>query len=225
MTIRDAAGAVGVARGPDLTDATARRRLLLDIVRRRVRPGSGSAVDFLRTRTWSEPTVDLHRIRTPFVLVGATATALYMPERQSEDVDILILASDAAELHRELTEAGCTLEGRLTIGGSSWQTPGGRLDVIEADAPWAADAVGTPNRSPTGLPVISLPYLVLMKLHASRTIDLGDVTRMLGLADEAAREQIREVVRAYYPEALEDVESMIDLGELELRTSERREDE
>ena len=224
MTTRDAPGAAGAARGPDLSEPAARRRLLLDIVRRRVRPGSGSTVEFLRTRTWSEPEVDLHRIRTPFVLVGATATALYMPERLSQDVDILVLASDAAHLHRELIAAGCTQVGTLTIGGTSWQTPGGRLDVIESNEAWARDAIRAPNRCPTGLPVISLPYLVLMKLQASRSIDIGDVTRMLGLADENAREQIRDVVRAFYPEAIEDVESMIVVGGLELQTPERREE-
>ena len=225
MTMGGAPDTTGVAHGPDLTDPTARRRLLLSIVRRRVRPGSGSTVEFLRTRTWSDPAVDLHQLRTPFVLVGATATALYMPERLSNFVDILALASDAAALHRELIEAGYTQVGTLTIGGTSWQTPSGHLDVIESDAPWVKDAVRAPNRSPTGLPVISLPYLVLMKLQASRSIDIGDVTRMLGLADESAREQIRDVVRIYYPEAVEDVESMIVVGELELQTPERREGE
>ena len=37
---------------------------------------------------------------------------------------------------------------------------------------------------PDGLPIIDLPYLVLMKLSASRTQDLADISRMLGLADE-----------------------------------------
>lgn len=222
MTNRDTSDTAGVARKPDLSDPTARRRLLLEIARRRARPGSGSTIEFLRTRTWSEPEVDLHQIRTPFVLVGATATALYMPERVTNDVDILVLAADAAALHRELIEAGYTQTGTLTIGGTSWQTPGEQLDVIESDAAWAKDAIHAPNRSPTGLPVIPLPYLVLMKLHASRSIDIGDLTRMLALADKPAREQVRNALRIYDPEALEDVASMIVLGELELQTPEHR---
>ena len=104
--------------------ATHRRKELLAIIRRRVRPGSGSSLDFLRRRTWSEPSVDLHRLRTPFVVVGATATALYMPERLTKDVAILVLAKDAPALHHELNRAGCIRIGMLTIGGSTWRTPG-----------------------------------------------------------------------------------------------------
>ena len=169
--------------------------------------------------------MELHRLRTPFVVVGATATSLYMPRRSTEDVDILVLARDAPRLHRELAEAGSVRVGTLTIGGTTWETPGGRLDVIESSEPWAAAAVATPNRSPTGLPVIALPYLVLMKMQASRGRDLGDLLLMLALADEPAREQVRNAVRVYQPDALDDVESMIVLGELELQTPERQPEE
>jgi hypothetical protein len=72
--------------------------------------------------------------------------------------------------------------------------------------------------------VIALPYLVLMKLRAGRSLDIGDLTRMLGLADETAREEVRTVVRTHQPDAIEDVESMIAIGELELRTPEREPD-
>lgn len=202
-----------------------RRRQMLDLVRRRVRPGSGSTIEFLRTRTWSDPAVDLHAIRTPFVIVGAVATALYMPRRATEDVDLLVLASVAPQLHQELIAAGGVRVGTLSIGGTSWQTSGGQLDVIESSEPWAEDAIRTPNRSSTGLPVIALPYLVLMKVRASRGRDLGDLMRMLALADEPTRDQIRDVVRAHQPDALEDVESMISLGELELQDPERHRDE
>ena len=205
--------------------ASVRRRQILDLVRKRVRPGSGSTVTFLRARTWSDPDVDLHRLRTPFVVVGAVATWLYMPQRATKDVDILVLARDAPSLHRELTSAGSVRVGSLTVGGTSWETPEGELDVIESSEPWAEAAVAFPNRSPTGLPVIALPYLVLMKLQASRAQDLADLVRMLALADEPTRGQVRDVVRRFEPGVLEDIESMIALGELELRTPERAPDE
>jgi hypothetical protein len=107
------------------------------------------------------------------------------------------------------------------IGGSSWQTPSGMLDVIASDESWAEEAIAQPMRSPTGLPIIALPYLILMKLRASRSIDIGDMTRMLGLADAPARQQVLDLIRRYRPDAIEDVESMIALGELELQRPER----
>ena len=55
-----------------------------------------------------------------------------------------------------------------------------------------------------------------MKFNASRTIDLGDIARMLGLADESALAQVRDVFRQFAPDGLEDLESLIALGKLEL---------
>ena len=216
----------GTSRTVSAADAASlHRRRILDLVRKRVRPGSGSTITFLCMRTWSDSTVDLHRLRTPFVVVGAVATWLYMPQRATKDVDILVLARDAPSLYRELVEAGCVRVGSLTVGGTSWETPEGELDVIESSEPWAEAAVASPNRSPTGLSVIALPYLVLMKIQASRAQDLADLVRMLALADEPTREQVRDVVRRFQPTVLEDIESMIALGELELRTPERAPDE
>ena len=168
--------------------------------------------------------MDLHQLRTRFVVVGAVATSLYMPKRLTDDLDLLVLTKDAPDLYEEFAQAGYTRVGTLTIGGTTWETPGGLLDVIESSEPWAEEAIAAPERGPTGLPIIALPYLTLMKLQASRSLDIGDLTRMLGLADEAARERVREVVRTYKPDALEDIESMIALGELELQTPERTTD-
>lgn len=192
------------------------RRELIAMALRRARPGSGSMLDFLRMRTWSEPSVNLHDLRTPFVIVGAVATNLYVPERPTQDIGILVAAMDASRLHAELVAAGFTRQGDLSIGGSGWESEAGRLDDIESAEPWARSALDAPNRSPTGLPVIALPYLILMKLQAAPTRDLGDLTRMLGFADEPTRNQVRDAVRRYRPQDVEDVESLILLGELEL---------
>jgi hypothetical protein len=54
-----------------------------------------------------------------------------------------------------------------------------------------------------------------MKIIASRGIDIGDLTRMLGGADEESLRQVRQVIGANLPDAAEDLESMILLGRLE----------
>ena len=68
-----------------------RRRILIDIARRRIRPGTGSAPEFLRRRTAMNPWPDLRPVLTgiPWVVVGAVATRAYMPERATKDLDIL----------------------------------------------------------------------------------------------------------------------------------------
>ena len=89
------------------------------------------------------------------------------------------------------------------------------LDVLEEDAPWAAEAVANPASAPNGLPVISLPYLVLMKMRASRAIDIGDLSRVLGAADDATLAETEQVIAAYLPDGVEDLEGLIYLGRLE----------
>jgi hypothetical protein len=204
--------------------ALLRRKQYLALARRRARPGSGSSRALLVSRNWQDPGmdtgVDLQRVRTPFVVVGAVATWLYMPQRMTRDLDLLVLAADAPRLYAELAEAGCARTGTLAIGGTIWRTPtGSELDVLESSERWAVEAVLDPDRT-TGLPVIRLPYLVLMKLRASRAQDVADLSRMLGQADDATLAQVRAVVRAYRSEDLEDLESLILLGRQELSADE-----
>ena len=204
--------------------ALLRRKQYLALARRRVQPGSGSSRALLLSRNWQDPGmdigVDLQCVRTPFVVVGAVATWLYMPQRMTRDLDLLVLAADAPRLYAELAEAGCVRTGTLSIGGTTWRTPtGSELDVLESSEPWAAEAVPDPDRT-TGLPVIRLPYLVLMKLQASRAQDVADLSRMLGQADEATLAQVRAVVRTYRSEDLEDLESLVLLGRQELSADE-----
>lgn len=196
-----------------------RRKAFLALALRRARPGSGSARDFLLARTWKELPValDVRRLATPCVIVGGVATALYMPQRLTLDLDLLVAAGDAPALHGELRALGWVREGDLTVGGSAWRAPDDdRLAVLESAEPWVRDAVMNPNRSPAGEPVIALPYLVLLKLAASRAQDLADVSRMLGAADDAALADVRRAVQAYRPEDSADLESLIALGRLEL---------
>lgn len=163
--------------------------------------------------------MDLRSVQTPFVVVDGIATALYMPQRLTLDLDILVLGEDAPRLHEELTRLGYRMERQLSIGGTAWRaSDGGSLDVLESDELWVRAAVRTPNQAPTGEPVIALPYLVLMKLVASRSQDLTDISRMLGTASEVALTQVREVVREYRPGDSADLESLIILGRLELAT-------
>jgi hypothetical protein len=193
-----------------------RRKAFLDLALRRARPGSGSQIDTLLARRWTEPPVELKGLRTPFAIVGAMATRLYMAWRYTEDIDVLIHAKDADRLANELTDMGCERAGSIWFGGSSWNLPGGeRLDVLESDEPWTVRAIQESVLSPDGLPVVRLPYLVLLKLVASRGHDLGDLARMLGGADEAALDEVRDAVRMYRPDDLNDLESLITLGKLE----------
>jgi hypothetical protein len=140
-----------------------------------------------------------------------------MPERATHDLDILIAHADAQEVQTRLRSAGFALLQDLSIGGTVWRAADGvMLDVVESAAPWVPEALATLHTDPQGLPVLSLPYLVLMKVQSGRTQDLADVSRMLGLASDDQRGATREVFRRWQPDALEDLESLTALGKLEI---------
>jgi len=190
----------------DLHDPAVRRRLYITLARKRVRPGSGSSPDVLWARTWRRPVFDLRSVvSVPFLVVGGVATRLYAPERITDDLDVLIAVDRAEAFYQELER-----------GGVAKVLPDGMpLDVLEEDAAWVAEAMAAPQAGPDGLPVIALPYLVLLKMRASRGIDIGDLTRMLGAADESDLEKTRRVIRTHLSDGEEDMESLIQLGQLE----------
>lgn len=196
------------------------RRTIIDMALRRQRPGSGSGLDFLMQRTTTVRWPDLTLILAPihWAVVGAAATRLYMPERMTKDFAIVITAQDAELGRRRLATSGYVRIGELSIGGSRWQAPDGlQIDVIEGHDAWWPQALADAqfNRDEQGLPILPFAYLILMKFNASRTIDLGDITRMLGLASEANHEQVRTLFRLYAPADSDELESLIHLGKLE----------
>jgi hypothetical protein len=166
-------------------------------------------------QTWPDLTSILSGI--PWAVVGGVATRTYMPERATQDIDILVAHVHAPQIHSRLRSAGYVYRQDLSIGGTAWLSPGGTvLDVVESRESWVPHALAKLRVDPQGLPVLSLPYLVLMKVQSSRTQDLADVSRMLGLASAADRQAVRRVFARWYPDALEDLESLIALGEFEM---------
>lgn len=203
-----------------VTDRKQARRLFIDLVKRRARPGTGSSFGLLRERTTRVKVPDLSGVLSgiPWAAVGAIAARSYMPERTTADLDIAFLPTDAAVVEQRLRKGGFLAKGRLTIGGTSWSTPDGfPLDVIELRQPWAADALreAQDNMQPPGIPVLPLHYLVLMKFQAGRVVDIADVTRILGQATAQQRQAVRKLFRRYEPDGLDDLESLIALGRLE----------
>ncbi len=185
---------------------------------RRAKPGAGSDAMTLRegTERYGAPDLDFLEERVAFVIVGGLATRLYMPERMTLDIDILVTPDDLSAAETALQNAGAEKKGPLTIGGSVWRLSDGRLlDLRTLDEPWTDDAVHSAVRGPDGLPYITLPFLVLMKLSAGRLQDLADISRMLGAADDDTLKNVIQTVMRYQPQDIEDLESMIQLGKRE----------
>lgn len=208
-----------------LSREAARRSAYIAVMRRRLQPGSGSSVDFLKARrVVLVPGLTRLLAGHPFVVVGGVATSLYMPARHTDDVDILVTESAYPGVEAALVAANAERLGPLVLGGAlgtrgvAWRlADGSELDVLVSGAPWARDAIAHPRYDAQHLPIIGFPYLVLMKLDAGRGVDVGDLGRMLGLAEDAALQETRSLVSAVLPGAREDLESLVELGRLELR--------
>jgi hypothetical protein len=165
---------------------------------------------------WPDLTGVLQDLR--WAIAGAVAARMYMPERGTRDVDIVVLADDISAAEARLAHAGYARLGALSIGGSTWRAPSGQeLDLITVHGPrWstALELAGS-NVDPNGSPVLTLPFLALMKLESGRLQDLADVSRMLGFADDHALAAVRSVISQHAPGMSGDLESIIELGKLE----------
>ena len=197
------------------------RRTIIRLAQKRQKPGAGSGRVFLRERTARILFPDLKSVLpVSWAVVGAAATRLYMPERMTQDFDIVLCTADGLAARNALRLAHFVYLGELSIGGSSWKSPTGfPIDVLENDAPWCKTAIADAqqNRDPQQNPVLPLAYLTLMKFEASRPQDIGDVTRMLGQASPEQLAEVRAVFARYLSEGDgEDLESLILLGQLEL---------
>jgi len=195
-----------------------KRRFMIDMVKRRIRPGAGSAGEFLQRRTAMIPWPDLREILKglPWVLIGGVATRAYMAERMTKDMDVLVHHADADEVMARLKQAGYRVASNLAVPGFLLYSPEGiEVDVLFGKYPWLREALAHPEHDLAGYPVIALPYLVLMKLTAQRAQDFADVSRMLGWASDTNLDKVRGLVSRYSPEDLDDLESLIYLGRLE----------
>jgi hypothetical protein len=195
-----------------------KRKKIISLALKYAKPGSGSYYSFLKNRTLAYPIPNLREIfiKTPFIIVGGLATRLYMPERMTLDVDVLIVKEDALIAEDELQKAGCQKQGILSIGGSTWILPNSTsVDIIMLDEPWIREAIQNPVIASDGLPYIDLPYLTLMKFQSGRLQDMADISRMLCDANENDLKKTRTLFQHYIPDAIEDLESLILLGKLE----------
>jgi len=197
------------------------RRIMVDMCLRRQKPGTGSDLTFLKRRTAMTPWPDLRTIlqNIPWVIVGGVATRAYMPERATKDMHILVKAADGDRALARLKAAGYLSLATLGIPGYALQSPAGiEIDLLLGDDAWLEEALADAGRDAAGYPVLALPYLVLTKLTSMRSQDWADVSRMVGLAEEAELDRVRAVVRRYSPQDLEDLEALIILGQRELQT-------
>ena len=152
-----------------------------------------------------------------WAMVGGVATRVYMPERMTKDMDILVHQADGEKAIKKLEGAGYRVLADLAIPGCSMLSPDGiEVDILFGNYPWLKEALTNTRDDAAGYPTIGLPYLTILKMAAQRAQDWADVSRMLGWASEEDLDEVRAVVKRYAAEDLQDLESLIFIGKKEL---------
>ncbi|MGB3294062.1 MAG: hypothetical protein WBB01_13835 [Phormidesmis sp.] len=151
-----------------------------------------------------------------YVIVGGVASAQYQPARFTEDIDLMLLTEAFATAEKALRQAGWTQLGIISFGGSSWQSSDGELiDLLHApDETWVGPALAAPVKTLTGLRIIDLPYLLILKLSATRAVDISDIVGMLQHASDAEKQRTRHVIQTYRNDLLEDFEQFSAIAQL-----------
>ncbi len=194
------------------------RRFMINMLLRRVRSGTGSSYEFILRRTAMNPWPDLRPILKgmDWAIVGGVATRMYMPERMTRDLDILVHERDEAVVISKMQEAGYQVSSRLAMSGVLMLSPiGVEVDVLFGKYPWMDEALKNVAADEAGYPTIGLPYLILLKMDAQRAQDWADVSRMLGWASDADLDAVRAVFQRFSPNDMEDLESLIFIGRKE----------
>jgi hypothetical protein len=217
----------------DVRQSKERRRFYLERARRRPAIGAGSDLRFLMGNPRREIVMSPSDVfgDLAVMVIGGVATRAYAPERHTDDIDFFVQPQDYAEALRRLAAAGfrkrCDLlfpNATLGLYGEAWSRERAEVDVISTPQDWAVAAFEGRSEDQTGLRVIPLPYLVLMKLDSARGIDQGDLTRMLGRLDSNEVERICEIVTRYSGDAslADDTRQYAELGRWELQTESPR---
>lgn len=210
---------------PDFANKSVRRSWFLKRMRRSA-PSFGKSVATLMTL--ARTAVDFSMLDEfsglDYSVVGGVATRSYQPERFTKDLDLLVSAAQIDLVRKRLHEHGFEKVGGLTfpdsalgLDGETWQRGAeAPLGIMRSSQVWATAAISGARPDAQGLPIVSLAHLILMKLDASRGVDQGDLSRMLGLADDASLENVRAVIAALLPDAVENLEHYIELGRFEV---------
>lgn len=158
---------------------------------------------------------ELMFLNIPFVLVGGWAVNNYMPSRQTKDIDILVSKHSKKDIAQAFQKQDGKYLGCLAINGDSFIINKQEIDVLYCDENW--ENIYNSANLRNNVKVISLGYLIIMKLDASRLQDLADCSRMLGYANKDTINKVTNLIKELRPEYLEDYYSLIELGKLEIK--------
>jgi len=225
-----------VRTGFDSSRAADRRSFFLSRALRKRTLGSGSNLRGLmdRLRQNHADMAELDSLQA--MLIGAHAAAVYAPERNTNDVEIIVAPHYVPEAESRLLARGWIKQNNLLfpntdlgLYGSAWELASRPdIDIISSDKEWLQEALARrPVMNRWENRVIPLPYLVLMKIDSARNLDQADLSRMLGRLESEGVEQIVSVVTRHHPDnqIAEDIRQYAEIGRWEYMTEQDMEND
>jgi len=155
-------------------------------------------------------------IDVPYALIGGHAVTIHGSPRMTEDIDII---TKKEYLDSIINSLDLNVRNKLTIGGVAAKTVSGfEIDVITPDKEWVDGLLRDVEDTKYGK-VVSKPYLVLTKIWSSRSQDDLDIIKILKKMTDDQKEETLSLIRKYFPNYMDDVESMIEISKYDIDLS------
>lgn len=149
----------------------------------------------------------------PYAVIGGHAVTILGYPRLTRDIDIMTTPEYVDDIVKALRGKDPT---PISIGGMSVKVDGSIVDIVAPDRPWVAPAISNALDTKHGK-VISLPYIIVAKMDASRgPQDDTDMLELLKTADHKQIQRAKQLVREYLPNDIEDLKQMILISQLDI---------
>ena len=167
-------------------------------------------------KVWAGETVNLSDIKgviaqlgiSKYAVIGGNAAILYGARRTTVDIDIIAAKSTVDAL------ATGYKSSPMTVGGSTITVKGFVVDLLHwHDPDWLGELLSEAVVH-DGVRVATPQWLVVLKLMASRDIDVGDIIAVTREMTPAQVDRTRELIGRLLPNDAQDFENLLALGKL-----------
>lgn len=180
-------------------------------------------------RNNSSYNLDKLNIFTEYVICGAWAANNYQVPRNTQDLDLLVEEDNLDRITEEILHMGYHFDfdlyvppketisqiyGKRFLYSSDKLVKNTIIDVLTSPDEWVSDAIRDRQYDNRNNPIISIPYLTLMKIEG-RAKDLADLTEILGLARGDVLEMTKKVIEKYLPNQIDDLATIVLLGKIQ----------
>jgi len=163
----------------------------------------------------------LKKLPVPYAITGAAAMQVYMPQRETYGIDVLVPEEHAATARKFLRRHSRAHDQVSDDDYYSlrWtKTAICQRNSLLSWVPQALDAAqqGTSYRE-SRIPILPLPWLILSKVTTASRQDFLDVARLIVRTTPAQLDTSVSLIKEHLPEALDELRALYRVGKTELK--------